>query len=159
MDFDLGKTITEAREKSNFSVRRLASLAKVSTAEISRIESNSIKKPNLRIIKSICRYVDLTYNDIVYELGYGATYNPKNKFLTEYYESLEGTNLKSNLIVINQKLKMNNDIITKLKKQFKETKNDELIDLIKSLEYENKTHYYLKKILENKIIKIFLSNN
>lgn len=159
MDFNLGKTITEAREKRGLSIRKLANLAGISPAEICRIEKNLIKNPNLKIIKAICRYIDLTYNDIIYELGLGATYNFKNKFLIEYYESLEDLNLKNNLIIINQKINTNQKIIVELKEQYLKTNNEKIIDLIKSLEYENKTHYYLKNMLENKIINLFLSNN
>lgn len=157
MNFDLGKTIYEARERVGLSERQLAKLIGVSNSEISKIERNKVKNPNHKILKAICRYIDLSYNDIIFGLGLGATYNIQNKFLIKYYCLLTGDDLKNALMAINEKIKLNEDIIFNLKDLIKKNGHqNDIIDTIKSLEYENKTSYHLKQILERKVIDNFL---
>ena len=142
-------------------MRQLAYLSGISNSEISRIESGERIFPNLKTLKAICRYLDIYYEDCLYILNLGGTYNMNNPFIIEYYKNIDKDNIKTSYENITKKIELNNNQIVYMKqmilKGIKKEDEDILIDTIKSLEYENNTNNYIKNILTEKIIKFYLS--
>lgn len=161
MKQSIAELISTVRKKKNISMRQLAYLSGISNSEISRIESGERIFPNLKTLKAICRYLDIYYEDCLYILNLGGTYNMNNPFIIEYYKNIVKDNIKTSYENITKKIELNNNQIVYMKqmilKGIKKEDEDILIDTIKSLEYENNTNNYIKNILTEKIIKFYLS--
>lgn len=161
MKQSIAEFISTARKKKNISMRQLAYLSGISNSEISRIEAGKRIFPNLKTLKAICRYLDIYYEDCLYILNLGGTYNMNNPFIIEYYKNIDKDNIKTSYENITKKIELNNNQIVYMKqmilKGIKKEDEDILIDTIKSLEYENNTNNYIKNILTEKIIKFYLS--
>ncbi|MDY4545052.1 MAG: helix-turn-helix transcriptional regulator [Bacilli bacterium] len=67
---ELGKTITEAREKVGISQRELARQANMDCAEVSRIEAGKRLKPNVLYLKGIAEALNLSMVDLMKLAGY-----------------------------------------------------------------------------------------
>lgn len=67
---ELGKTITNAREKVSISQRELARRANMDCAEVSRIESGKRLKPNVLYLKGIAETLNLSMIDLMKLAGY-----------------------------------------------------------------------------------------
>lgn len=85
---NIGDYIAKARIDKGYSMRKLARLSGLDNATISKIESGKIKNPKLSLIKTLCRYLDIAYEDCLYVMQLGATYNPNNNILMNYYNAL-----------------------------------------------------------------------
>ena len=158
----IGEFISKARREKNMSMRELSRLSEVSHSEIARIESGERQYPKLKTLKAICRYLNIYYEECLYIMNMGGTYNINNPFIIEHYQNLTGNSLKKSYEVIRGQLDLNNSQLLYLSKQFNiidkiEDKNT-LIDTIKSLEYENKVNNFIKNILEKNIVKEYLKS-
>lgn len=67
---ELGKTITEAREKVGISQRELARQANMDCAEVSHIEAGKRLKPNVLYLKGIAEALNLSMVDLMKLAGY-----------------------------------------------------------------------------------------
>lgn len=67
---ELGKTISEAREKVGISQRELARQANMDCAEVSRIEAGKRLKPNVLYLKGIAETLNLSMVDLMKLAGY-----------------------------------------------------------------------------------------
>ncbi len=67
---ELGKVITEAREKLGISQRELSRRANMDCAEVSRIESGKRMKPNILYLKGIAETLNLSMVDLMKLAGY-----------------------------------------------------------------------------------------
>ena len=67
---ELGKVITEAREKVGISQRELSRRANMDCAEISRIEAGKRQKPNVLYLKGIADTLNLSMVDLMKLAGY-----------------------------------------------------------------------------------------
>ena len=67
---ELGKVITEAREKLGISQRELSRRANMDCAEVSRIESGKRLKPNVLYLKGIAETLNLSMVDLMKLAGY-----------------------------------------------------------------------------------------
>lgn len=148
---ELGKIISEAREKVGISQRELARQANMDCAEISRIEAGKRLKPNVLYLKGIAETLNLSmvdlmklagYNDI--EINWGqdfsdrrstADYQKRIKSYEQFYfdilEELE-TRRKTDFAIKGGIA----DLIDKLelaKIENKEISNDEILDRLKEL--------------------------
>ena len=148
---ELGKTISEAREKVGISQRELARQANMDCAEVSRIEAGKRLKPNVLYLKGIAETLNLSmidlmklagYNDI--EINWGqdfsdrrstADYQKQIKSYEQFYfdilEELE-TRRKTDFTIKGGIA----DLIDKLelaKIENKEISNDEILDGLKEL--------------------------
>src|SRR5699024_947235 len=81
---ELGKYISEAREKVGISQRELARRSNMDCAEVSRIESGKRKKPNILYLKGISETLGLSlvklmklagYNDV--EINWGKDFSDR----------------------------------------------------------------------------------
>lgn len=148
---ELGKTISEAREKVGISQRELARQSNMDCAEVSRIEAGKRLKPNVLYLKGIAETLNLSmvdlmklagYNDI--EINWGqdfsdrrstADYQKQIKSYEQFYfdilEELE-TRRKTDFAIKGGIA----DLIDKLelaKIENKEISNDEILDRLKEL--------------------------
>lgn len=62
---ELGKVIAEAREKLGLSQRKLAKLANIDSAEVSRIEAGKRQKPNILYLKAIASVLNLSLVELM----------------------------------------------------------------------------------------------
>lgn len=67
---ELGKIISEAREKVGISQRELARQANMDCAEVSRIEAGKRLKPNVLYLKGIAETLNLSMVDLMKLAGY-----------------------------------------------------------------------------------------
>lgn len=148
---ELGKTISEAREKVGISQRELARQANMDCAEVSRIEAGKRLKPNVLYLKGIAETLNLSmvdlmklagYNDI--EINWGqdfsdrrstADYQKQIKSYEQFYfDILEELEIRRKTdFAIKGGIA---DLIDKLelaKIENKEISNDEILDRLKEL--------------------------
>lgn len=95
---ELGKAISEAREKAGISQRKLARLANMDCAEVSRIEAGKRLKPNVLYLKGIAENLGLSlvklmklagYNDIDINWGRDLTEKRSTKDYQEQIKEYE----------------------------------------------------------------------
>ena len=148
---ELGKTISEAREKLGISQRELARKSNMDCAEVSRIEAGKRLKPNVLYLKGISETLGLSlvklmklagYDDIDINWGQDLTdkrsttdYQEQIKSYEQFYfdilEELE-TRRKTDFAIKGGIA----DLIDKLeiaKIENKEIPNDEILDRLKEL--------------------------
>ena len=148
---ELGKVITEAREKLGISQRELSRRANMDCAEVSRIESGKRLKPNVLYLKGIAETLNLSmvylmklagYNDI--EINWGqdftdrrsiADYQRQIKSYEQFYfDSLQETedrrkvdfSVKGGIADLIDKIEL-----AKIEK--KEISNDEILERLKEI--------------------------
>ena len=156
---NISEYIKNARIEKGYSIRQLARLSGVDKSTISKIESEKVNNPRLIIIKTLCRYLDISYGECLYIMELGATYNPNNLVLINYYKNIDNKELKSTYKSIVGTIKEYDNILSYLKKQYNKTNDkDLLIDTIKSYEYENRTNNCIREILEEKILNEYLKS-
>lgn len=156
---EIGKYIKKARMDKCYSIRKLGRLSGVNNSEISKIESGKRKNPKLRIIKKLCRYLDISYEDCLYVMELGGFYTSSNNTIINYYKTLDSNLIKITYKNIIGQIKQNDKILSYLNKQLLETDNkDLLIDTIKSYEHNNKTNKAIKEVLEETILNEYLNN-
>ena len=148
---ELGKTISEAREKMGISQRELARQSNMDCAEVSRIEAGKRLKPNVLYLKGIAETLNLSMVDLMKLAGYNdmeinwgqdfsdrratADYQKQIKSYEQFYfdilEELE-TRRKTDFAIKGGIA----DLIDKLelaKIENKEISNDEILDRLKEL--------------------------
>ena len=67
---ELGKLVSEAREKLGISQRELARRSNMDCAEVSRIEAGKRLKPNILYLKGIAETLNLSMVDLMKLAGY-----------------------------------------------------------------------------------------
>ncbi len=159
----VGELIAEAREKANLSQRQLAKVAKISNAQLSKIESGEIEVPNPKMLRRITKYIDLNYNDLMYMIGLGVQVSPLNKYLLDHYSNLKGQELDDAWTIAKASIQNNNIIIKALQnridsEQLEEKEKDVLYETIEDLKYQNNTNTEIIKLLEPKIVRGNLNN-
>ena len=155
----IAEYIKNARVKKGYSIRKLSRLSGIDKSTISKLESGKVNNPRLLIIKTLCRYLDISYGECLYIMELGATYNPNNIVLMNYYKNIDSKDLKSTYKSIVGKINEYDKILSYLKEQSNKTDDkDLLIDTIKSYEYENRTNNCIREILEEKILNEYLNS-
>lgn len=148
---ELGKVISQTREKLGISQRELARQANMDCAEISRIEAGKRLKPNVLYLKGIAETLGLSlvklmelagYNDIDINWGKDLTEKRSTNDYQEQIKSYE--QFYFNVLEELEKRRKNDfaikggiaDLIDKLelaKLENKEVSNDEILDRLKEL--------------------------
>ena len=148
---ELGKTISEAREKIGISQRELARQSNMDCAEVSRIEAGKRLKPNVLYLKGIAETLNLSMVDLMKLAGYNdmeinwgqdfsdrratADYQKQIKSYEQFYfdilEELEKRRktdfaIKGGIADLIDKLEL-------AKIENKEISNDEILDRLKEL--------------------------
>ncbi|HAB65769.1 MAG TPA: hypothetical protein DCE23_00230 [Firmicutes bacterium] len=148
---ELGKTISEAREKLGISQRELARKSNMDCAEVSRIEAGKRLKPNVLYLKGIAETLGLSlvklmklagYDDI--DINWGKDLTNKRS-TTDYQEQIESyEQFYFDVLEEFEKRRKNDfaikggiaDLIDKLelaKIENKTISNDEILDRLKEL--------------------------
>ncbi len=148
---ELGKVISQTREKLGISQRELARQANMDCAEISRIEAGKRLKPNVLYLKGIAETLGLSlvklmelagYNDIDINWGKDLT---KKRSTNDYQEQIKSyEQFYFDILEELEKRRKNDfaikggiaDLIDKLelaKLENKEVSNDEILDRLKEL--------------------------
>lgn len=148
---ELGKVISQTREKLGISQRELARQANMDCAEVSRIEAGKRLKPNVLYLKGIAETLGLSlvklmelagYNDIDINWGKDLTEKRSTNDYQEQIKSYE--QFYFNILEELEKRRKNDfaikggiaDLIDKLelaKLENKEVSNDEILDRLKEL--------------------------
>lgn len=154
---NVGLIIKESRERLGVSERKLAKLSGISNSSLSKIERGLIL-PSPKVLKRLCRYLDIYFNDVMYLMGIGNYSSYLNPKVMEYYSNLSGKEVNDAWLSVKGIIKHNEEILKSLNERkdnenFTKDKMDLLIDTIKDLEYENKTNYEIVKVLEKTILK------
>lgn len=148
---ELGKTISEAREKLGISQRELARKSNMDCAEVSRIEAGKRLKPNVLYLKGIAETLGLSlvklmklagYDDV--DINWGKDLTDKRS-TTDYQEQIKSYEQFYFDILEELETRRKNDfaikggiadLIDKLelaKIENKEIPNDEILDRLKEL--------------------------
>jgi len=146
---ELGKTISEAREKIGISQRELARLSNMDCAEVSRIEAGKRLKPNVLYLKGIAENLNLSlvklmklagYNDIDINWGKDLTEKRSTKDYQEqikeyerfYFDVLRDIdNRRDNAFACKGVIADLIDRIELAKLQKKEISNDDILEDLK----------------------------
>lgn len=162
MKQSIAELISSARKEKNISMRELARLSNISGAEVARIESGESETPKLRTLKAICRNLDIYYEECLYIMNLGGTYNIHNPVIINYYQNIDNSDIKMSYKGIKGQIEENNNQIAYMNDMLLKVNNKEdkemLIDTIKSLEFQNITNNYIKNILEEKMINIYMNS-
>ncbi len=124
-DMNVGKLITEAREKKGISKNQLAELCGVSHTEIARIESGEREVPNPKTLRKISKYIDVNFNELMYVSGLGLQIGPDSLLLKEFYSSIKGSKVKETLVNTLGALRNCNKFEEFLKKKLEDKKLSE----------------------------------
>lgn len=154
---NVGLMIKESRERVGLSGRGLAKLSGVSNSLVSKIERGLVL-PSPKVLKKICRYLDIYFNDVMYSMGVGNYSCYRNPEVIEYYSSLEGEDASIAWLNAKGLIKHNEKLLRALNERkntesFTKEEMDLLIDTIKHYEYDNKTNYAIVKALEETMLK------
>ena len=148
---ELGKTISEAREKVGISQRELARRSNMDCAEVSRIESGKRQKPNVLYLRGIAETLNLSlvklmklagYNDV--EINWGKDLTDKRstadfqeqikRYEKFYFDVLEDIDeRRKNAFACKGIIA---DLIDKIeisKTKNKEISNDEILETLKEV--------------------------
>ena len=148
---ELGKTISEARQKIGISQRELARQANMDCAEVSRIEAGKRIKPNILYLKGIANTLNLSMVDLMKLAGYNdfdinwskdfidtrstADYQKQIKSYEQFYFDIleEFENRRKNDFAIKGSIADLIDKIELAKLEKKELSNDEILERLKEL--------------------------
>ena len=84
----IGEVIANARENAGLSQRQLAKVAKISNAELSKIESGEREIPNPKTLRKISKYINVNYNEMMNMIGLGMEVSTLNPFIKDYYDKM-----------------------------------------------------------------------
>lgn len=150
----IGELIAEAREKKGLSQRQLAKIAKISNAELSKIESGEREIPNPKTLRKISNIIDVNYNDMMYMIGLGIEVSPLNPFIKDYYEKMNldqlaeaEVNVLGSIINSEQLVKSCKENLEK--ENILESEKELLQHTIEDTNYQIKTSREIVKLIQN----------
>ena len=156
-DKKVGEIIAEARGNAKLSQRQLAKLAGINSSGLSKIEAGE-RDPSPKILRKISKYIDVNYNDLMYQMGLGIEVSPLNPFIKDYYSNLKGEELneaevnvlgnKQNLekLVSSCEEKLNNENIL-------EQEKDLLLHTIEDTNYQINTQKEIINLIQSLKVK------
>lgn len=156
-DKKVGEIIAEARGNAKLSQRQLAKLAGINSSGLSKIEASE-RDPSPKILRKISKYIDVNYNDLMYQMGLGIEVSPLNPFIKDYYSNLKGEELneaevnvlgnKQNLekLVSSCEEKLNNENIL-------EQEKDLLLHTIEDTNYQINTQKEIINLIQSLKVK------
>lgn len=154
----IGKLIAEARESKGLSQRQLAKIAKISNAELSKIESGEREIPNPKTLRKISNIIDVNYNELMYMVGLGIEVSPLNPFIKDYYSSLKGEKLNVAEINVLGSIENAEKLVSSCKNNLeKENITEQEIELlnntIKDTEYQINSSREIIKLIQSIKVK------
>lgn len=154
----IGELIAEARENKGLSQRQLAKIAKISNAELSKIESGEREIPNPKTLRKISNIINLNYNDMMYMIGLGIEVSPLNPFIKNYYEKMNFQQLieaEINVLgsICNSEQLVNSCKESLNKENILETEKELLLHTIEDTEYQIRTSNEIIKLIQSLKLK------
>lgn len=153
----IGEVIAEARENAKLSQRQLAKLAGINSSGLSKIEAGE-RDPSPKILRKISKYIEVNYNDLMYQMGLGIEVSPLNPFIKDYYSKLKGAELNEaevNVLGNKQNLKKLVDSCEeKLKDEnILEQEKDLLLHTIEDTKYQINTQDEIINLIQSLKLK------
>ena len=150
----IGELIAEAREKKGFSQRQLAKIAKISNAELSKIESGEREIPNPKTLRKISNIIDVNYNDMMYMIGLGIEVSPLNPFIKDYYEKMNLDQLAEAEVNVLGSISNSEQLVKSCKKNLKkenilDSEKELLLHTIEDTQYQITTSEEIIKLIQN----------
>ena len=150
----IGELIAEAREKKGFSQRQLAKIAKISNAELSKIESGEREIPNPKTLRKISNIIDVNYNDMMYMIGLGIEVSPLNPFIKDYYEKMNLDQLAEAEVNVLGSISNSEQLVSSCKENLKkenilESEKELLLHTIEDTQYQITTSEEIIKLIQN----------
>ena len=150
----IGELIAEAREKKGFSQRQLAKIAKISNAELSKIESGEREIPNPKTLRKISNIIDVNYNDMMYMIGLGIEVSPLNPFIKDYYEKMNLDQLAEAEVNVLGSISNSEQLVKSCKENLKkenilESEKELLLHTIEDTNYQITTSKEIIKLIQN----------
>ena len=150
----IGELIAENREKKGLSQRQLAKIAKISNAELSKIESGEREIPNPKTLRKISNIIDVNYNDMMYMIGLGIEVSPLNPFIKDYYEKMNLDQLAEAEVNVLGSISNSEQLVNSCKENLKkenilESEKELLLHTIEDTQYQITTSEEIIKLIQN----------
>ena len=150
----IGELIAENREKKGLSQRQLAKIAKISNAELSKIESGEREIPNPKTLRKISNIIDVNYNDMMYMIGLGIEVSPLNPFIKDYYEKMNLDQLAEAEVNVLGSISNSKQLVDSCKENLKkenilDTEKELLLHTIEDTNYQITTSKEIIKLIQN----------
>lgn len=150
----IGELIAEAREKKGLSQRQLAKIAKISNAELSKIESGEREIPNPKTLRKISNIIDVNYNDMMYMIGLGIEVSPLNPFIKDYYETMNLDQLAEAEVNVLGSISNSEQLVKSCKDNLEkenilESEKELLLHTIEDTNYQIRTSREIVKLIQN----------
>ena len=150
----IGELIAEAREKKGLSQRQLAKIAKISNAELSKIESGEREIPNPKNLRKISNIIDVNYNDMMYMIGLGIEVSPLNPFIKDYYEKMNLDQLAEAEVNVLGSISNSEQLVKSCKENLEkenilESEKELLQHTIEDTNYQIRTSREIVKLIQN----------
>lgn len=153
----IGEVIAEARENAKLSQRQLAKLAGINSSGLSKIEAGE-RDPSPKILRKISKYIEVNYNDLMYQMGLGIEVSPLNPFIKDYYSNLKGDELnEAEINVLGNKQNLEKLVLSceeKLKNEnILEQEKDLLLHTIEDTNYQINTQNEIINLIQSLKVK------
>ena len=150
----IGELIAEAREKKGLSQRQLAKIAKISNAELSKIDSGEREIPNPKTLRKISNIIDVNYNDMMYMIGLGIEVSPLNPFIKDYYEKMNLDQLAEAEVNVLGSISNSEQLVKSCKENLEkenilESEKELLQHTIEDTNYQIRTSREIVKLIQN----------
>ena len=150
----IGELIAEAREKKGLSQRQLAKIAKISNAELSKIESGEREIPNPKTLRKISNIIDVNYNDMMYMIGLGIEVSPLNPFIKDDYEKMNLDQLAEAEVNVLGSISNSEQLVKSCKENLEkenifESEKELLQNTIEDTNYQIRTSREIVKLIQN----------
>lgn len=154
----IGELIAENREKKGLSQRQLAKLAKISNAELSKIESGEREIPNPKTLRKISNIIDVNYNDMMYMIGLGIEVSSLNPFIKDYYEKMNLDQLAEAEVNVLGSISNSDQLVKSCKENLKrenilESEKELLLHTIEDTEYQIRTSEEIVSLIQSLKLK------
>ncbi|MDO5002882.1 MAG: helix-turn-helix transcriptional regulator [bacterium] len=154
----IGEVIANARENAGLSQRQLAKVAKISNAELSKIESGEREIPNPKTLRKISKYINVNYNEMMNMIGLGMEVSTLNPFIKDYYDKMNLDQLNEAEMNVFGSITNSKQLVESCKKNLEkdnisEQEKDLLLHTIEDTEYQINTSTAIIELIQTLKIK------
>ena len=149
----IGEVIANARENAGLSQRQLAKVAKISNAELSKIESGEREIPNPKTLRKISKYINVNYNEMMNMIGLGMEVSTLNPFIKDYYDKMNLDQLNEAEMNVFGSITNSKQLVESCKKNLEkdnisEQEKDLLLHTIEDTEYQINTSTAIIELIQ-----------
>ena len=154
----IGEVIANARENAGLSQRQLAKVAKISNAELSKIESGEREIPNPKTLRKISKYINVNYNEMMNMIGLGMEVSTLNPFIKDYYDKMNLDQLNEAEMNVFGSITNSKQLVESCTKNLEkdnisEQEKDLLLHTIEDTEYQINTSTAIIELIQTLKIK------